>query len=156
MVTERVRNHGMHLIGSFQIGFGATDESSMADSVAFGKELALDVYNYHAAVPPIKQMMDPAAYAVSPDFRIWNNDPCLPPNLYGEYDKWHQELYGIPITMGRHTPMKLFLNSGNIKPFPSAYQLDVGEDAIARYLEKAMGDGRESNEYQLFQKLGLV
>lgn len=92
-----------------------------------------DVYNYHAAVPPIKQMENPEAYSVSPSFRIWNNDPCIPPNLYIEYLEWHREEYGTPTTMGRHTPMRQFLDFGDIIPQPAAYRLAMSDEMVGHY-----------------------
>ncbi|EGW40597.1 radical SAM protein [Desulfosporosinus sp. OT] len=149
-IVHKVRKQDMNVIGSFQIGFGSTNESSIAQSVDYAASLELDVYNYHAAVPPIKQMENPEKYNVSPIFRLWHNDPSIPGHLYEEYSNWHLGQFGTPITMGRHTPMKQFFAMGKVTPLPSAYKLEVADEVIAREIQRAMGAGREKNEATLF------
>lgn len=131
-------------------GFPGQTEESLWRSIEQSIDLKLDVYNIHAAAPPIKQMDNPENYHVNPSFQLWNNDPNIPANLFAEYTEWHRDKYGIPDTLGRHSISKEL--AFGVKPVvkPSAYKLLYSDETLVKSLEFFMADGRESIEYDLF------
>ena len=131
-------------------GFPGQTEEALFMSIEYGIELGLDVYNIHAAVPPIKQMEDPNRYGVNPLFRLWNNDPNIPPNLFSEYTEWHEEKYGSKDTLGRHTTSKQLAFAVEPTIRSSGYNLLYSDEVLVNSLVTFMGDGRESIEYDLF------
>jgi radical SAM superfamily enzyme YgiQ (UPF0313 family) len=154
-VVKKVRGHGIKVTGSFMNGFPGQDEESLWRSIENAIRLELDVYNIHAAVPPLKQMINPEKYNVNPMFRLWNNDPNIPANLFGEYTQWHIETYGIPDTLGRHTTSKELAIGLPARTNSSAYRLLYSNDVLVQSLEKFMGQGRESIEYDLMYRDGM-
>ncbi len=149
-VVRRTKDAGIKITGSFMSGFPQQTEEALWNSIEHSINLKLDVYNIHAAVPPVRQMEAPDEYGVDPTFRIWNNDPNIPPNLFSEYTLWHLDEYGVPDTLGRHTTSKQILVGLKPEVQRTAYKLEYSAETLVKSLEIFMANGRESIEYDLF------
>lgn len=149
-IVKRTRNAGIKITGSFMNGFPGQTQEALDLSVEYGIGLGLDVYNVHAAVPPIKQMEWPESYEVSSLFKFWNNDPNIPPNLFEEYTEWHRDIFGMEDTLGRHTTSKQLAFGVEPTVRHSAYNLSYSAEALLDSLVHFMENGRESIEYNLF------